>query len=238
MARQVTHGWAGSVVAIPVFTAVQWSPLSVERKTPFPLAAYRMEGVRGSRTRAMISPLSIIVVQMLPLSVERKTPFNVPAYNVEGVTGLIARQRMFSLGPRPSLPMVSQVFTAVHVSPLSAERKMPLPYVPAYRVEGVTGSMTRAVTGELVVAKLVFNAVHVPPLSVERKTWLPVPAYRVEGVLGLMARTETGPPYSGTCIQVSVSAACTAGARTSALERLRARHETRINMVDGHMSHF
>src|SRR5450756_286698 len=231
MVRQVTHGWAGSAVAIPVFTAFQWSPPSEERKTPLPLVpAYRVEGARGSITRALTSPLSIIVVQMLPLSVERKTPFNVPAYSVEGVTGLIARQRMFSLGPRPSLPMVSQVFTAVHVSPLFAERKMPLPYVPAYRVEGVTGSMARAMTAGGAPAKLVFNAIHVPPPSTERKTWLPVLAYTVVGVLGLIARTETGPPYSGTCIQVSVSAACTAGARTSALAvsytHLRA-HETR-----------
>src|SRR5450830_1499818 len=198
------------------------------------LLTYRVEGVMWSMTRAKTSSWAarpaFMIVQLVPPSEERKTPFDAPAYNVEGVRGLMARQWTHW--------SVSQVFAAVHVSPLSIERKMPLPYVPAYRVEGVTGSMTRAVTGELVVAKLVFNAVHVPPLSVERKTWVPVLVYSVDGTLGLMARTETGPPYSGTCIQVSVSAACTAGARTSALERLRARHETRINMVDGHMSHF
>src|SRR5664280_2685282 len=73
-------------------------------------------------------------------------------------------------------------------------------------------------------AKLVFNAIHVPPPSTERKTWLPVLAYSVDGTLGLMARTETLPPYSGSCVQIFVSAACTAGERTSIPERLRARH--------------
>jgi hypothetical protein len=134
--------------------------------------------------------------------------------------------------------MVSQVFTAVHVSPLSAERKTPLPYVPAYRVEGVTGSMARAMTAGGAPAKLVFNAVHVSPLSVERKTWVPVLAYSVDGTLGLMARTETGPPYSGSCVQVSVSSARAAGTLTAAPDKLKARHKIRINMTDRHVTHF
>src|SRR5450830_1613646 len=150
----------------------------------------------------------------------------------------MARQRIHPLMATPSLPMVSQVFTAVHVSPLSAERKIPLPYVPAYRVEGVTGSMARAMTAGGAPAKLVFNAIHVPPPSTERKTWLPVLAYMVVGVLGLIARTETLPPYSGSCVQIYFSAACVAGARTSTPDKLKARHKTRINMVDRHMTHF
>src|SRR5450756_1853245 len=39
-------------LVMPEFTAVQVSPLSVERKTPAPsVPAYRMEGVRGSMAR-------------------------------------------------------------------------------------------------------------------------------------------------------------------------------------------
>src|SRR5450759_5727988 len=77
------------------------------------------------------------------------------------------------------------------------------------------------------------------PLSVERKTpLLLVPAYRVAGVLGSIARTEILPPYSGSCVHVPVSAARAAGTLTATPERLRARHKTRITMVDRHTNHF
>src|SRR5450830_308497 len=82
-------------------------------------------------------------------------------------------------------------------------------------------------------------AFQVVPLSVERKTpLLSVPAYRVVGVLGLMARTEILPPYSGSCVQIPVSAARAAGTLTATPEKFRARHKTRITMMDRHMNHF
>jgi hypothetical protein len=62
---------------------------------------------------------------------------------------------------------------AVHVVPLSVERKTPLPPVPAYNVEGVAGSMARTWITWLV--RPVVIAVHVVPLSVERKTTPPKP---------------------------------------------------------------
>src|SRR5450756_1813216 len=78
---------------------------------------------------------------------------------------------------------------AVQVAPLLTEWKTPLS-VPAYRVVGTLGLMTREVTYPEAPAKPVFSAVQWPPLSVERKTPL-LPAYNVAGALGLMARQET-----------------------------------------------
>src|SRR5450756_917122 len=121
---------------------------------------------------------------------ERKTPLSVPAYRVAGVLGLIARVET----PR----FVSPVFTAVHVSPLSVERKMPLLLVLAYRMVGVTGLMTREVKTfretpfTSLSVRPAFTAVQWLPLSAERK--IPpslIPAYRVVGVRGSMAISET-----------------------------------------------
>src|SRR5450756_3095420 len=86
--------------------------------------------------------------------------------------------------------LVRPVFITVQWAPLSVERKTPS-WVPAYRVVGTLGLMTREVTYPEAPAKPVFSAVQWPPLSVERKTLLYVPAYRVAGVRGLMAREPT-----------------------------------------------
>src|SRR5664280_2143909 len=106
------------------------------------------------------------------------------AYRVVGVRGLMARDKTHRLAG-----LVNPVFTAVHVSPLSMERKTPAP-VPAYRVVGVTGSMTTLPT--TLLASPVFTAVQVVPLLTERK--MPpkeVPAYRVVGAFGSISRERT-----------------------------------------------
>jgi hypothetical protein len=159
---------------------------------------------------------------------ERKTPFQVLAYTVDGVTGLMAR----AITPR----FVSPLFTAVHVVPLSVERKRLL-FVPAYRVEGVTGSMTRDITGLGTRDRMDRSAIpglaalHVAPLSVERKRSPEVPAYRVEGAAGLTARHNIVPPYSGSCVQVSVSAARAEGIPTWTPGTITMKHRTRIKTI-------
>src|SRR5664280_1081870 len=50
------------------------------------------------------------------------------------------------------------------------------------------------------------------------------------GVLGSTARDRTLPPHSGSCVQLYVPAACTAGAPATAPEKLKARHNKRIIM--------
>jgi hypothetical protein len=61
----------------PVFTAVQLVPLSVERKTPPLVPAYRVSGVAGLIAREVTHTLAkpvFTAVQVVPLSVERNTP--------------------------------------------------------------------------------------------------------------------------------------------------------------------
>src|SRR5659263_141215 len=50
------------------------------------------------------------------------------------------------------------------------------------------------------------------------------------GVLGSTARDRTLPPHSGSCVQLYVPAACTAGAPATTPEKLKARHNKRIIM--------
>src|SRR5664280_327627 len=270
MARDKTHRLAGLVN--PVFTAVDGSPLSVERKTPAPVPAYRVVGVRGlmirelaptlGRPRVQCSPLLVerkrpplvtaysvvgvlgsmvrpmtcqaarpwvfTAVQVVPLLTERKTPLLVPAYSVVGVTG--------SMTTLQTTLLASPVFTAVQVVPLLTERKTPPEEVPAYRVVGAVRSISRERTSWLV--RPVFSAVHVSPLSVDRKMPRLVLTYRVVGVRASIARMETLPPYSGSCVQIYVSAACVAGARASTPERPKARHKVITNMTDRRVIHF
>src|SRR5450756_679197 len=85
MAREWT-----SVLVRPVFTAVQWSPPSIERKTPAPqVPAYKVVGVFGSMARQETCDLARPVftrVQYSPLLVERNTPYLAPAYRVVAVS--------------------------------------------------------------------------------------------------------------------------------------------------------
>src|SRR5450759_4099968 len=107
---------------MPVFTAVQWPPLSVERRQPpwvptIQVPAYRVVGVRGSMARHQTSTGGRPVftsVQVAPRLTERKTPVLVPAYRVVGVRGLMAREA--------TLVLVIPVFAAVQWSPESVER--------------------------------------------------------------------------------------------------------------------
>src|SRR5664280_1582352 len=93
---------------MPVFTAVQWSPESVERKTPpwvptIQVPTYRVVGVRGSIARQMASHFSIpafAAVHVAPRLTERYTPRSRPAYRVVGVSGSTASERT-SINERP-----------------------------------------------------------------------------------------------------------------------------------------
>jgi len=60
----------------PVFTAVQWPPLLVDRKTPALLPRYRVEGVTGLMARQENAILHVVSpvftgVHVVPLFVDR-----------------------------------------------------------------------------------------------------------------------------------------------------------------------
>jgi hypothetical protein len=105
----------------------------MERKTPFQVLAYTVDGVTGLMARAItprfVSPL-FTAIHVVPLSVERKRPLFVPAYRVEGVTGSMTKD-MTGLGTRDGTDRSAiPGLAALHVAPLSLERKRSPP-VPA-----------------------------------------------------------------------------------------------------------
>jgi hypothetical protein len=95
---------------------------------------------------------------------------------------------------------VSPVFIALQLTPPSVLLKIP-PEVPAYTVEGVVGSIARALIFRFVSP--VFTALQLPPPSVLLNTPPPkVPAYKVEGVVGSTARVFIFPPFGPPIVHI------------------------------------
>src|SRR4051812_5673958 len=121
-------------VTEPVFTCVQVSPESIERKTPFAAAVRkRRDGVVGSTSRTPapdgVPRSAAIFVQVAALSSDRKMP--VPAstaYTRDGVTGSTASAASTRLG------RVSP--TEIQDPPPSVVFQMPQPGPPTYSVVG------------------------------------------------------------------------------------------------------
>ncbi|MCC6866806.1 MAG: hypothetical protein IT280_11685 [Ignavibacteria bacterium] len=117
------------LAANPVFTAIQFAPLLVDRKTPPPyVPAKRFVPETTSEYITRFVKPELTTVQLEPLLVDRKTPPPyVPAKRFVPET----TNEYISRSVKPEL-------TAVQFAPLLVDRKTPPPYVPAKRFEPET----------------------------------------------------------------------------------------------------
>src|SRR5664280_1664684 len=130
------------------FTFVQLLPLLVERKSPELVPTYNVVESFGSTARELttllVSPL-FMPLHVLPLSVDRKMPRSlVLAYAVAGAFGLMARQKDEVQLPRPKCNDFQVLPPSTELKRRSCELAT-LAVLPAYKVVGVRGSMTREV---------------------------------------------------------------------------------------------
>ena len=178
----------------PKLTAVQFVPLSVERKTPPPIIPSPLPFMLTKRVVSMtrkhwtrkysvgdIGRPVLTVVQRAPLLVERKTP--PPRHCEPSHADAVPAKRFVPLTAKDStIVSVRPELTGVQFVPLLLERKTPPP-VPAKRLVPLT---TRHDT--LVFVRPESTAVQLVPLFVDLKTPLPVPANRFDP---LIARKRT-----------------------------------------------